>query len=195
MKPRALFFPALMIAAIPVPSFSALPASSPVKTVASVTRAPETPATARVAPSSSLSEATAHFVATQLAPVVSGTEVFTVMPTGSMRPAFDANTVLLTEPAAFRELQIGDIIVFRHRKSGQRIVHRIIERRDGGYWTKGDHSARMDDELVTPANYVGRVYGIIYTRKSSKPPGATPAPAPAPAIAAKTGPLLAASTP
>lgn len=185
MRPHDLFLPALLIAAIPLPGFSALPAS-PVKSVASVAPSPETPFTARIAPSSNLSAATAHFVAAQLAPVVSGTEVFTVLPTGSMRPTFDANTVLLTEPAAFQDLEIGDIVVFLHRKSGQRIVHRILERRDGGYWTKGDRGRRMDDELVTSANYLGRVYGIIYTRKSGKAP--TSAPPPVVAKADKSGP-------
>ena len=87
-----------------------------------------------------------------------------------MRPAFDDNTVLLTERALFRDLQIGDIVVFRHSATGCRIVHRIIERRDGGYWTKGDRNTRMDDELVTEANYIGRVYGILYTSRSGGKP-------------------------
>ena len=58
---------------------------------------------------------------------------------------------------------------------GARVVHRIIERRDGGYWTKGDRSARMDDELVTEANYIGRVYGIIYASRGGEEPLPEPA--------------------
>jgi signal peptidase len=136
------------------------------KTVASIAAGRETRVTAKLAPSSDLHVAAASRIATRIAPLVPGTEIFTVVPTGSMRPAFDHNTVLLTEPAPFGNLRVGDIVVFRHRASGARVVHRILERRDGGYWTKGDHNARMDEELVTRENYLGRVYGILYTSRS-----------------------------
>lgn len=157
----------LGLAAIPA---QAEPRAKPVSGV----RAAENPVTAKIAPSSNLSTAAARLAATQLAPLVPGTEVFTVVPSGSMRPAFDDNTVLLTEPAPFDDLQIGDIVVFRHSGTGTRLVHRILELRKGGYWTKGDRNARMDDELVTEENYIGRVYGILYTSRS----GAKPLPEP-----------------
>jgi signal peptidase I len=146
-----------------------LHAEKEVQAVASVARSRETPVSARTAPTSSLSPVIAHYVAALIAPKVEGTEVFSVVPTGSMRPAFDDNTVLLTEPAAFADLQVGDIVVFRHSGTGARVVHRIIERRRGGYWTKGDHNVGMDDELVTEANYIARVYGILYTSRSGAP--------------------------
>jgi signal peptidase I len=148
---------------------SAIAAEKTLETVASLSRGRETPVTARTAPSSGLSPVIAHYVAAQISPMVPGTEVFAVVPTGSMRPAFDDNTLLLTEPAAFADLEIGDIIVFRHTGTGARVVHRIVERRKGGYWTKGDHNLRMDDELVTEANYIARVYGILYTSRTREP--------------------------
>lgn len=179
MKSVPLSLACLLLAGIP-----ALADSVP-KTVLSLAPAGETPATARIAPSSNLSPPIAYFVAGQLSPAVAGTEIFTVVSTGSMRPAFDNNTVLLTEPARFQDLQIGDIVVFRHSGTGVRIVHRIIERRKGGYWTKGDHNRRMDDELVTESNYIGRVYGIIYTQRSGKKPGKQPSPAKETSLAAR----------
>jgi signal peptidase I len=141
-----------------------------VHTVASIKADRETRATAAISPTSSLSPAIANFAAAKIAPMIAGTQVFSVVPTGSMRPAFDNNTVLLTEPAPFENLQVGDIVVFRHRGTGARIVHRILERRGSGYWTKGDHNARMDDELVTRENYLGRVYGILYTSRGGAKP-------------------------
>ncbi len=140
-----------------------------VRPVASISRGRETPATARTSPSSGLSPAITHYVAEQVAMMIAGTQVFSVLPTGSMRPAFDENTILLTEPAAFADLQIGDIVVFRHSVTGTRIVHRIVERRKGGFWTKGDHNLKMDDDLVTEDNYIGRVYGILYSRRVRAP--------------------------
>jgi len=157
-----------------LPAALALPGSAPAQpspeSVLSLAAPKETPASARIAPSSGVPPALARIAGARLSPLVKGTRVFTVAATGSMRPAFDDNTVLLTEPAPFRELQIGDIVVFRHRSTKSRVVHRIIERRDGGYWTKGDRSRRMDDDIVTEANYIGRVYGILYTARSAKGP-------------------------
>ena len=110
----------------------------------------------------------AALVADQMRRSVPGTSIFAVKATGSMRPLFDGNCLLLTEPAPYKELAIGDIVVFRHARTGAHIVHRILEVRSGGYWTKGDHNDRMDDELVTASNYVGRIYGILYTERNQQ---------------------------
>ena len=161
-----LRFPALAALALAL-SLEVLGEPSP-RHVVSVPPSPETPASARIAPNSDVPASLARLLAVQVGSMVAGTEIFTVAPSGSMRPAFDDNTVLLTEPAPFEKLQVGDIIVFRHSSSGMRVVHRILERRDGGFWTRGDRTKRMDDELVTRANYMSRVYGILYTSRSEK---------------------------
>lgn len=141
--------------------------SAPVVAEALVAR--ETRRSSGIAPSSSLDSFAAGHVASRLAPMVAGTKVCKVAPTGSMRPLFDDNSLLLLEPAPFASLQIGDIVVFRHSATGNLIVHRILERRGDAFWTKGDHNKTMDNELVTAANYQGRVYGIIYAART---PGA-----------------------
>jgi signal peptidase I len=165
MKPHVAALACLLIAA----SSKNCLADAEVKAVASAGRSRETPVSALAAPTSSVSPVVAQFVAAQIAPKIEGTEVFSVVPSGSMRPAFDDNTVLLTEPAPFDALQVGDIVVFRHSGTGARVVHRIIQRRRGGYWTKGDRNVKMDDELVTEENYIGRVYGILYTSRTRDP--------------------------
>jgi signal peptidase I len=136
--------------------------------VASSAEVKESRTSSRVSPGSTISSRQAALAAAQLKRAVPGTLVYAVKPTGSMRPLFDGNCLLLTEPAAFSELEVGDIVVFRHSRTGDQIVHRILERRSSGFWTKGDHNGRMDDEMVTPANYISRVYGIIYTERNNQ---------------------------
>lgn len=124
----------------------------------------ETRSSLQQVPGSKLSEVTASLVAAQLALFVPGTRVYSVAPTGSMRPLIDRNALLLGEPAPFADLRIGDIVTFVHPRTGLVVVHRILERGRGGFWTKGDNCAAMDDTLVTANNYQTRIYGIIYTR-------------------------------
>ncbi len=138
------------------------------QTVASAPSVKESRVTSRVSPGSTISSRQAALAAAQLKRAVPGTLVYSVKPTGSMRPLFDGNCLLLTEPAPFSELEVGDIVVFRHSRTGDHIVHRILERRSNGFWTKGDHNGRMDDEIVTTQNYIARIYGIIYTERNNQ---------------------------
>lgn len=135
--------------------------------------AKETRRSSAIAPSSGVTLDEAERVAHEVQSKVPGTMIYWVQPTGSMRPLFDGNCLLLTEKAGFDDLQIGDIVVFRHSRRGCLVVHRILERRKDGYWTKGDKNDRMDDDMVTKENYQGRIYGIIYTRRSEENVAAT----------------------
>lgn len=124
--------------------------------------------TLALAPGSSVSPGAAMTVALSLARTVRGTSIHGVRGTGSMRPLFDANALVLSEAVAFDELRIGDIVLFRHPTLEATVVHRIVEKRPRGFWTKGDHNGRMDDVLVTRGNYLGRVYGILYTSRPTE---------------------------
>lgn len=114
------------------------------------------------APSSSIPLAKALSVATAARFLVPGASVLTVRPTGSMRPVFDERAVLLTEPARFEDLKVGDIVTYRHPDHGMPVVHRIAEKHGDRFWAKGDGNVRMDDIYVTRDNYQGRVFGIVY---------------------------------
>lgn len=150
------------------PSAAAVAAPEAPQLVQSMPAPHESRRTLAIAPASGVSRTVANYAAAQLSPLVAGTKVYTVAPTGSMRPLFDANSVLLAEPAPFDSLQVGDIVIFRHSRTGVMVVHRILERKREGYWTMGDHNDRMDDDLVTAKNYAGRIYGILYTTRSDK---------------------------
>lgn len=158
------------------------------ESVESMSAPRDTRKTLSIAPTSAMSQTVASMAASRLGTLVSGTKVYTVAPTGSMRPLFDDNSVLLTEPAPFDDLEIGDIVLFKHPRKNMPIVHRILEKRGDAFWTKGDNVGRMDDVMVTRENYVGRVYGIIYAQRSSnlaKAGAKTPASRPMTAVASR----------
>lgn len=181
MKPH----PILLIVLVLISTASSVLADDNVRQVQGASAGRETRRTIDRAPTSGISRGVATVVASRLSSLVNGTKVFTVAPTGSMRPLFDDNSVLLVEPAPFGSLQIGDIVVYHHAVLDILIVHRILEKRSGGFWAKGDHNSGMDDKLVTEENYQGRVYGILYASRST--PGQTPD------LLKSSGGLLAAS--
>lgn len=159
------------------------PTTAPQKQAAQVTAVMPSPVAPRAAgsdtqarpdaaPSSSLPVTRALSVATAAQYLVPGATVLTVRPTGSMRPVFDERAVLLTEPAAFDDLKVGDIVTYRHPDHGMPIVHRIAEKHGDRFWTKGDGNARMDDVYVTRDNYQGRVFGIVYAAETPTAPEA-----------------------
>lgn len=125
----------------------------------------ETRQTAMLSPSSGLDARAALAAANTIAAHIPGARVFTVMATGSMRPTFDEKAFLVVEPTPYENLQVGDVITFRHAKMGAPIVHRIFEKRGDAFWTKGDHNSRPDNEYVTHANYGMRVVAVIYGRE------------------------------
>lgn len=155
--------------------FLAVLTAAPAKPL-SLVRSSEAPRESRrtlaIAPSSSVRPGAAMTVALSMARSVRGTRIYGVQGTGSMRPLFDSNAIVLSEAAAFDHLRVGDIVLFQHPTLETAVVHRIVEKRGHGFWTKGDHNGRMDDVLVTRGNYLGRVYGILYTSRMP----ATPAP-------------------
>lgn len=135
----------------------------PVATPVEVGR--ETRLTRVEAPRSKLSPRAALAAARAVAAQVPGAKVSTVMPSGSMRPMFNERAFLVAEPVRYEDLDVGDIVTFWHPKQQRVIVHRILEKRSAGYWTKGDFNDRPDDMYVKPEHQVMRVFAIIYARE------------------------------
>lgn len=86
--------------------------------------------------------------------------VHQVSNTNSMIPTLDNNAVVVVESCAFDDLAEGDIVLFN--RAALVICHRLNERSKSGWFTLGDGNARQDPEPVTPANFAGRVAGILY---------------------------------
>ncbi len=86
--------------------------------------------------------------------------VHQVANTNSMVPTLDNNAIVVVESCAFGELAEGDIVLFN--RADLVICHRLNERSKTGWFTLGDGNSRQDPEPVTPANFAGRVVGILY---------------------------------
>jgi signal peptidase I len=124
-----------------------------------------------MAPRSNLSRDNAIIMAQRTAEAAGG-RVFTIAPTGSMKPTLDENSVVAVETVVFGQLRKGDIIIYRN-SAGVPIVHRLYEQGNGSWFVLGDNNTAVDREAVTPANLLGRVCAIFYT--SSGPQGNAPA--------------------
>jgi signal peptidase I len=117
--------------------------------------------TATVAPRSSVSRDHALSLAQITANAVGG-QVFTVAPTGSMKPTLDESSVVTVEKVAFSELRRGDIVIYRSA-GGSPVIHRLYEQSGDSWLVLGDNNPAIDRESVRPANLLGRVCAIFYT--------------------------------
>ncbi len=94
-----------------------------------------------------------------------GTFAYTVAATGSMLPSFDHTYVLLANDTPFRDLKVGDVILFWATHDGELkiVCHRIWARSSGGsiVLTKGDNNQEVDGWNIMERDYIGRVVGWV----------------------------------
>jgi len=119
-----------------------------------------------MAPQSNLSRDNAILMAQRTAEATGG-RVFTIAPTGSMKPTLDENSVVAVETVVFGQLRQGDIVIYRN-SAGVPIVHRLYQQANGCWVVLGDNNASVDTEAVTPTNLLGRVCAIFYTSPGSQ---------------------------
>lgn len=124
-----------------------------------------------IAPQSSLPRAKALAIAQQTADTLGG-RVFTIAPTGSMKPTLDENSVVTVEVVKFDDLRTGDIVIYRD-SAGLPIVHRLHQKNGSRWIVLGDNNSSADRETVTQTNLVGRVCAIFYTSAGLSPEGTT----------------------
>lgn len=99
-------------------------------------------------------------------PTVAGYQIYIVL-SGSMRPAFNAGSIVLVRQLEPNAVRVGDIITFLASKhADDLIVHRVVavnQTVPHSFTTRGDAN-NMNDVLPVPAgNLVGRVeYSIPY---------------------------------
>ncbi|WP_158277305.1 hypothetical protein [Opitutus sp. ER46] len=125
----------------------------------------ETAATLDLSPTSDLSSQEAQMLAGAISQM-SGRNVSLgrVQATGSMRPYFDENSVLLLEATPFAELKVGDVVTFYDAKRKTQLVHRLVEKHGNVFYARGDHNKRMDSVYVTPETYRRRLVGVVYSK-------------------------------
>jgi signal peptidase len=82
---------------------------------------------------------------------------------GSMEPKIGKGSFVLTRPVEAEEIDIGDVIVFRHTVPGEQteqkfIIHRVIDTGDGTWFqTKGDANEKPDAFVVPAHDVIGQV--------------------------------------
>ncbi|MFZ6029790.1 MAG: S24/S26 family peptidase [Chloroflexota bacterium] len=76
---------------------------------------------------------------------------------GSMRPVLQPGDVVLVRPTAAEEAKTGDVLVLRD--AGGFLTHRLIGKRAGVLYTKGD-AARWVDPPGAPGSVFGRVVAV-----------------------------------
>ena len=82
---------------------------------------------------------------------------------GSMSPAYPVNALVVTMPADFEDIAVGDVISYVLDESGTTVTHRVVEKNDANqtFVTKGDANDIEDAEAVYYENVIGRVFICI----------------------------------
>ncbi len=123
------------------------------------------------APRSNVSREKALILARAMATAVGG-EVFSIAPTGSMRPTLDEGSLVTIERIAFSALKKGDIVVYLSA-DGHPVIHRVYQSARGSWLVLGDNNGSIDAEVVSPKNLIGRVCAIFYTSDGKEPDSAS----------------------
>lgn len=94
-------------------------------------------------------------------PKVVGYQMYIVL-SGSMRPVFDAGSVLMVKPLLSQDVRTGDIITFKDPEDQKKIItHRVMEVQEGRkgmlFVTKGDANNAPDSKPVPGENVIGKV--------------------------------------
>ena len=92
-----------------------------------------------------------------------------VIISGSMEPELPVGSVCLVD-CQQKEPEAGDIISYKAKDTI--ITHRVIEKTDGGYITKGDSNSVADPGIVKPKQIFGTVicripkvgYAVMFMR-------------------------------
>jgi len=86
---------------------------------------------------------------------------FVVVMSGSMEPSLRPGDLLVVEGYRSRMPDVGDVVVYRSRRYGRVVVHRVVRvdesRKDVTLFTKGDAVEYADVEPVKMGDVLGSV--------------------------------------
>ena len=86
---------------------------------------------------------------------------FLVIKSASMSPTLNVNDIVIIVKS--NSYEIGDIISYQN-DSNELITHRLIEKENGDFITKGDYNNSSDEKLVLGKNVIGKVVFVIDTK-------------------------------
>ncbi len=97
------------------------------------------------------------FIAVLLGSVFPGSPYsFKIVRSDSMKPAFETGSVVVLWNKA--DYGLGDIIVYNFKgQEGELVAHRIVDRHEEGFATKGDASSVVDESIVSREDIEGKV--------------------------------------
>jgi len=75
----------------------------------------------------------------------------------SMQPVYGDNTLLVISPIDYEQLRAGMTVAYVNH-NGVRVVHRLVEKKEGGWRVMGLNNERVDQDLVTKKNLLGVIY-------------------------------------
>jgi signal peptidase S26 family len=85
-----------------------------------------------------------------------------------MNPTLKAGDGLIVKPYGGREIQAGDVIVFRNPENRMIIAHRVISVDPMGVKTIGDNNNKIDPNLLGKHDILGRVTSVRRRNRSVK---------------------------
>lgn len=63
-----------------------------------------------------------------------------------IKNGFNPGDVLIIKGVPTEEIEVGDVIVFKHKDQPVPIIHRVVDIENGYPYTKGDHNPVMDPD-------------------------------------------------
>ena len=77
---------------------------------------------------------------------------------GSMEPEINTGDLAIVKSVDAEDVKVGDIITFKYE--GKVVTHRVVEKNEEGFITKGDNNNTNDTEIVRGEDLIGKVYFI-----------------------------------
>jgi signal peptidase I len=75
----------------------------------------------------------------------------------SMYPTIKSGEFIFYKTASVTEIAEGDIVIFKDRKTGERVCHRVTAVVEGKLKTKGDNNRFSDRGFISNSNLLGVV--------------------------------------
>lgn len=80
---------------------------------------------------------------------------FSLIVGNSMEPQISHGDILVMSNTI--EPHVGDVIIYGHPQIKKPVAHRIVEKTENGYKTKGDNNSSTDNYVVTEEN----IHGVV----------------------------------
>ena len=81
----------------------------------------------------------------------------------SMNPVFKKNDIIIIQEQ--NEYKVGDIVAYI-ADDGNIVTHRIIEKNENGFYTKGDNNNTKDETSIHSNSIIGKFKTILYSSKT-----------------------------